>query len=423
MTKEGHAHDNQTPFFIEDGANPIFTSGSNSIQMLRYGQNFDYEENAFATQANLVGHFNTGELKHTLLTGAEFYRFNSYYSLGLGVPSSAIDLFDPVHPGVSFGTPITQAYKITGTSYHFGAYVQDQIELPFHLHVMGVARYQDYTRLYRNPDFRADGSLGLTSDPNLNPTRVTPRVGVLWRPVEWFSAYGNYSEGFGPNEALIWPNLPPPPSDARQFEFGVKMELFEGRLRMSADYFEVAKTNMPTGDPAHPGYSIVIGEVTTKGPEIDITGEIMPGWNVILSYANMEARTTKSNDGDIGNRFPNQPRNVASLWSTYEVQDGDLRGLRFGGGVKYQDEQPMINFSGVKSPWPSLPPVATIDLMAGYKFEIEGAKVNAQINVTNLLDHHYYTIGQVTGYRPGWSFQYTNRAEPQKFMGSVSVAF
>ena len=44
------------------------------------------------------------------------------------------------------------------------------------------------------------------------------------------------------------------------------------------------------------GCSIAVGEVRSRGPELDIQGEILPGWNVIATYANQDVRVTKSND-------------------------------------------------------------------------------------------------------------------------------
>ena len=48
-------------------------------------------------------------------------------------------------------------------------------------------------------------------------------------------------------------------------------------------------------------------EVRSKGPELDIQGEILPGWNVIATYANQDVRVTKStgiNGAGLGGQPP-----------------------------------------------------------------------------------------------------------------------
>jgi outer membrane receptor protein involved in Fe transport len=66
-----------------------------------------------------------------------------------------------------------------------------------------------------------------------------------------------------------------------------------------------------------------------------IAGEILPGWKIIASYAYTDAEVTKDNATPVGNRFANVPLNQASLWTTYEIQTGNLKGLGFGLGLFY----------------------------------------------------------------------------------------
>lgn len=80
-------------------------------------------------------------------------------------------------------------------------------------------------------------------------------------------------------------------------------------------------------------FSIAAGEVKSRGLEVDIAGEILPGWNVIASYSHNDAYVNEDNSLPVGNRLVNAPRNSASLWTTYQIQKGNLQGLGFGGGV------------------------------------------------------------------------------------------
>ena len=81
--------------------------------------------------------------------------------------------------------------------------------------------------------------------PRSTQTELTPRFGLLWRPQQWVSVYGNYTEGFAANSATVYPGVLAPPSNARSWEAGANFEFFDGRLRATVDYYELTKTNIP----------------------------------------------------------------------------------------------------------------------------------------------------------------------------------
>src|SRR4028119_759714 len=94
-----------------------------------------------------------------------------------------------------------------------------------------------------------------------------------------------------------------------------------------------------TSDPNDPFASIQTGEQRSRGVELDVAGQILPGWNVIASYAYTDARITQDNEYEVGNQLVNVPENSASLWTTYELQSGALKGLGFGVGLRYVGER------------------------------------------------------------------------------------
>ncbi|MBK8815575.1 MAG: TonB-dependent receptor [Methylococcaceae bacterium] len=216
---------------------------------------------------------------------------------------------------------------------------------------------------------------------------------------------------------MVFPNKPIPPSSAEQYEGGVKIEFFGGRLRSTLAYYDLTKTNVTTSDPSHPGFNIAQGAVHSRGPELDIQGEILPGWNVIATYANIDSRISKSNDGNVGSRQFNVPRNTGSVWSTYELQSGIFEGLKFGGGVTLRDSQEAC----CDAPPFKLAGYATVDLLAGYSRQFGDTKVSVQLNVNNLLDKHYFTgIGT---FNDPFQMAWADFGQPRTFMGQVSVQY
>ena len=125
------------------------------------------------------------------------------------------------------------------------------------------------------------------------------------------------------------------PEQASGFEVGAKAEFLDGNLFATLAYFDITKQNVATTDPNDPFFVVATGEQRSQGVELDIIGEILPGWNIVANYAYTDARSTEDNTNPEGNRLSNAPRHSAGLWSTYEIQQGDFEGLGFGLGVNY----------------------------------------------------------------------------------------
>ncbi|NOU21665.1 MAG: TonB-dependent siderophore receptor, partial [Methyloglobulus sp.] len=426
-----------------------------------YNGSLSTQNNTYATNLDLVGHFDTWGLKHTLLLGGDYYHLD-FETGGVNVPrSSSIFGYSylPLNPvrRPAFVPPglrlVTISGPTTATTDQYGLYIQDQIKLPYDLHVTGGIRWQYIHN--SNVNRKLDGSVS-NSQAQTND-EVTPRVGLLWSPKPWLSLYANYAESFGSNMDAFG-GVPLSfvrdgvgkaiePTSAEQYEGGIKFSFFDNRLRATLAYYDLTKTNISMGDPDlthdcgtgsfEQGVSsdcfIALGKVRSKGPEIDITGEILPGWNVIATWANTDIKVIQAdpngqeNGSDFfpGARLPGSVRNTGSFWSTYEVQEGDFQGVQFGGG---------INLTGRKSGsfvWfnsPVTPGNVTVDLMAAYSRKLGDMTVSAQLNISNLLDKQYYSDIQSYIERPDGENRRFLRSnvsygEPRTFMGQISIQY
>jgi len=410
-------------------------------------------QTTYSTNVDLIGHIDTFGARHTLLLGGDFYKLTNYTleaTQNLLANSSPIAVWNPIHTGVpSFdaGGALFGSTESVNPQDTAGVYAQDQIELPYKFFVLAGARYQ-YIRQngglvggtfpfgpgFSFPSTFAVNSIVKTADTE---QRVTPRFGLLWRPQEWVSFYANFAQGFSANIGTIYPNIYAPPTDSTDAEAGVKVELFDGRLRATAAYYDLTKTNVtePDPNPAHvcngggPGScSLVVGAVRGKGPEVDIQGRILPGWDVIVAYSNENTEITKTNPGPdqtgtLGQPLGGVPRVLGSFWTTYDFQDETFRGLKIGGGVIYHGSQPYSTQPSGYYQYPYLSPYATVNLMSAYSFKLGESKVTAQVNVTNLLDHTYYTDAatNVPVGTPGLSVQRLVYGTPFSVIGSLSA--
>ncbi|HEY8065408.1 MAG TPA: TonB-dependent receptor [Methylosinus sp.] len=419
------------------------------------GREYRTLNSSWTTNQDLVGHFDLLGTKNTLLLGGDYYRL-TYASTQKVTPWGyrAVSELYPIYPGIPVTGGLANITALYNRQDTAGLYVQEQLELPYNVHVMAGARYQ----YVFNWNTSSNGSIGFLPGPMrdngvpAHQARVTPRYGLLWRPREWVSLYGNYTEGFAANTALIYPNTLAPAQNAMSWEAGAKFELFDGMLRANADYYYLLKTNLPIADPdpthicgtsTTGGCSLLIGAARSEGVEVDVKGRLAPGWDVIVAYTNQDVRIASApNNANTngfgangesglarltpGQRYPNVARNLARLWTTYEFQDEWLKGMTIGAGYTYRGSMPIYDASGTYPNAPLLPSYGTVDLMASYTFDLDGVKTTAQVNANNIFDRNYYTAGWVTG-KPSPTYNVTNSAldpgSPFNIMGSLKFEF
>ncbi|NET54086.1 MAG: TonB-dependent siderophore receptor, partial [Merismopedia sp. SIO2A8] len=226
--------------------------------------------------------------------------------------------------------PIGQSNVIT--TERLGIYLQDQIDILDNLILMAGLRFdivdQDIT------DRVAD------SETNQYDDALTPRIGIVYQPIEPISLYASYSQTFTPNNSAtdVEGDLLEP-EEGEGFEVGIKADLIKDRLSATLAYFDITRQNVATEDPEDPFASVATGEQQSRGVDFDLIGEVLPGWNVVASYAFIDAEVTEDNTDNVGNKLFGVPKHSASLWTTYEIQSGDLEGLGFGLGFNFVGER------------------------------------------------------------------------------------
>lgn len=304
-----------------------------------FRSNDDYRE-TYSLQTDLVGEFVTGSIEHTLLFGFDFARQKSDGSqrrLPEGLTPS-INIFDPVYnvtprPALSELTDVVRDGKDNVNA--LGIYLQDQIAFSDNFKLLLGGRFdvvdQDvFDRLSDTRTLQYDEAF-------------TPRIGVVYQPSEPISLYASYSRSFAPNFAQRADLTFLPPERGTQYEVGIKAD-FNERLSATLAAYQITKTNIATPDPNDPdGFSIPIGEQRSRGIELDVSGEILPGWNIVAAYGYTDAEITESSDSPdaliVGSRVPRVPEHKASLWTTYQFLQGDLEGLGFGLGLYYLSDR------------------------------------------------------------------------------------
>jgi iron complex outermembrane recepter protein len=373
----------------------------------RFLQN-DIEDRAdsYSIQTDLIGKFKTGSIDHQVLLGIDWTKFNDLDATGFS-NVDPIDVFAPIYNSVPRPTLFdSDASRFTTEANSIGFYLQDQITLLPNLKLLVGGRYDIINEKsgFQQLDQNGVTPIGDLEEDSFSNQAFSPRIGIVYQPIEAISLYASYSSSFVPNNTQTRTGELIEPTKGTQFEVGVKTEVFDGKLAASLSAYQITKTNVLTIDPADSDFSIPIGEVRSRGIELDIAGEPQPGWNIIASlFLNESIVTVGDENSPVGNILIDAPRTGAGLWSTYEIQTGDLKGLGFGAGIFYVgDIQATLPNSFV------LPSYIRTDATIFYKRD----NWRISLNFKNLFDKNYYS-NQGAIYA----------GDPFTVLGSFSVSF
>jgi iron complex outermembrane recepter protein len=360
----------------------------------------EYHSYDYTMQTNVTGKFKTGSVQHTLLVGVDlnFNRFDEQFTRFDETNQSIVNIFNPVYgsiprpdlSGIEPSIPFDTEYD------RLGVFLQDQITFSDNFILVGSLRYD-------KGDFRNLGEGTARSD-----VAWSPRIGLVYKPAPTVSLYANYSRSFTPNFGQTATGELLGPQKGRGFEVGAKTEFSDGKMFATLAYFDITKQNVATTDPDNPFFSVAAGEQRSQGIELDVAGEILPGWNIIANYAYTDARVTEDNNIPVGNRLFNAPYHSGGLWTTYEFQQGNLRGLGFGLGVNYVGSRAgnLANTFEVGDYW-------LTNLGLFYKRD----NWRLGLNVNNLFDVRY-----ISGTSDAREFGNTVGA-PFSVIGTLSVEF
>ena len=293
----------------------------------------------YALQTNVVGEFATGSIEHNLLFGVDLFRRDRDLDNRFSEDDNdagSINIFDPelgVIPRPE-RDDLPNDLMLNSQTDTLGIYLQDQIEISKQWQLLAGGRFDIVDQE------SSSGSVGEISSSEQQEEAFSPRLGVVYQPIETLSLYTSFTQSFSPNDDVDPEGEIIDPERGSQYEVGIKGEFLDGDLSATLAAFNINKTNIAIDDPNLEGVSIPIGEQRSRGIELDVRGEIMPGWNAIASYAYTDAEITEDDGSEIeGNRPLGVPENAASLYTTYEIQQGDFQGLGFGAGLFFVGER------------------------------------------------------------------------------------
>ncbi len=352
--------------------NGAVTAQNGTVALAAYSDPTQREN--FIAQANLVWDVETGALTHKILVGSEYgdqksanRRFNGMLS------TPTISLANPLFPTVNFNA--LSRDTVSDVKF-FSTYVQDQISFGEHIDVVAGLRYDNF-------DIEGIDLLPAVDRPFARKDeKVSPRLGLIFKPQENISLYGSYSQSFLPRSgdqflALTVTQQNLAPEKFTNYELGAKWDV-RPNLNMTLAVFQLERSNATTPDPSNPVASINVGTTRTQGAELSVTGNVTSSWQVHGGYSYQDAVLA----GNDSVRLGQVPRHQASLWNRYDFSDQFAAGL----GIIHQSSQ----FAAIRtvSNTTKLPAFTRLD--AALYYDLSDA-LQLQLNIENLLNTDYFS--------------------------------
>ena len=415
-------HNQANSYYMQQG-NKANTGDQSKILMQAQLRQRTFRNNSFNNYFNY--NFNTGIVKHTLLVGYDYFqveqlpgasqltaggyllrngkttttfdpaRLNTYVVDANNKPLTNVAVFDLNNPTGGNVMKETNKYIFTSgntkptlqTSH--GIYLQEQLEISMVKLLLGLRKefFRDYLNYKQN------------NEETIEQQALIPRVGLVITATDNINFYSTWMKGFEPQSADTQSDPdryggPFDPVYSELFETGLKTDWFNKRLSATASVFKIIQQNtLYPASPAVPGkpdYKMQIGEEESNGFEFDLAGEISPNWNILASYAYIDARITKTasnSEKDFDMQRPSTPRHSGNIWTKYIITEGFFKHLGFGAGYNFVTER--FGQVGRRANTTVYPGYGLVNAVLYYKIN----QIQLQANLNNILNKTHWVGG------------------------------
>jgi catecholate siderophore receptor len=258
------------------------------------------------------------------------------------------------------------------------------VEITKYVQVLAGVRFDHFD--LDSTDRRSGVTLSRTDD------LVSPRFGLVLKPVENVSVYGSYSVSYLPSSGDQFSTLSPgtviaEPEKFVNKEIGLKWDIFP-RLQFTTAVYDLDRSNQRLADPNNPGFFILSGKTNAKGVEAGLVGTVTDMWQVSGGYAYTDARIVSATSTTIvaGNRVALVPFDTFTLWN--KIQLTELWAV--GAGIIHQTSSFAASDDTVKLPGFTRVDAAVFGKVDPHWLPIEVKSMRWQINVENVFDTRYY---------------------------------
>ncbi|WP_395612536.1 TonB-dependent receptor [Allosphingosinicella sp.] len=384
-----------------------------------------------------------GRMHNILVLGASFSWEDYSIETALLIRNAAgAPLLNPLmsiaNPDSVYTGPInyTVTARSNGHSSNTAIYAFDTLEFGPHFELNAGMRYEWAKGTFQNVNLPSypPGTAPLTAlqlAPQVNDEHLfSYRVGAVYKPNRNTSIYVAYGNARTPTSATVRLGCgvvaaagsadpcQAAPETARNYEVGVKADLFNRRLNLTAALFRNERSNfrVPSNDPTLPGLQVVDGRSRVDGLALGASGNITDRWAIFANYTYLDSEVLQSvsdfclahpsvaclnanpanfptgsaagsiviPDPQRGDRLIQTPKHSGSLFTTWRITPA----LQIGYGFTYQGRFATHQRTLLQRTQYFSDDYITQRLFLSYAFS-NGMTV--QLNVQNLFNAHYYT--------------------------------
>ncbi|WP_017348134.1 TonB-dependent siderophore receptor [Pantoea sp. A4] len=320
-------------------------------------------------------------MTHNVVFGTDYEMNQTYRANGYnGTKNNDFTISNPVYglETITDSTTVKASQSnLLNRIHNRAVYFKDNIELTSKWIAVLGARYQHYEQ-------RESSGSASTLDYSDVGNKFLPQTGVIYKLTPDVSFYATMSKSFTPSTTPDDNGNVGAPQQGTTYEIGSKWQMTPNLFATAALY----RIDARNFDLLINGSTYPVDKVRSSGLELELNGEIYPGWdlNANYSYDQAEIVEDKNSTENNGNRLQNTPRNSGAVYLSHNVSFNPLPGdFRIGGGVRYV---------GVRAGDPdnsfSLPAYTVADSFIGWDNNLIGKKTHLQLNINNLFNKKYY---------------------------------
>lgn len=390
-------------------------------------------------QFDVNAQFDTGGVAHNLVIGASalWEKFNqrngnilraadgstpfatSYPLVSISNPNEVVQ--GPggfVYGNNEYDGPINfiQASRNIGKRETYAAYLFDTMKFGEMFELNGGIRYehakgQNVTQNFSiAPDATLGDFTGITGPFKNSDNLFSYRVGLVFKPVSNVSLYVATGTSKNPSQAFVdgacaASNCNLKPETTKNYEIGVKADLFDRNLLLTAALFRNDRDSIriAAGEPGVTDQRID-GRQRTQGISLGASGKITENWTISANYMYLEGKvlqgvsdfclanpgqgtcvnTPANPDPTRGAFLQNTPKHSGSLFTTYRFPFG----LELGYGVTHQGSIALTLPTLAGDPIYRVPSYTIHRFMVNYPIN---ERLTAQVNVQNFTNEKYVT--------------------------------
>lgn len=352
-------------------------ASGNGLRISRALQEREFKADVLDVYAS--GPFDLFGRQHELVLGAT--SFKSKYKNRLGdYVNTPINIYNFDRSSVTRPSGALEPWPLADITEQQAAYAVSRFNLTDSLKLIVGARASWY-------EFSSGGIRAQKED-----AVISPYAGLVYDINKNYSAYVSYSDVFKPQSSLTNSGSTVKPVVGKNYEIGLKGEFLDGRLNASAAIFRLEQTNLAEVDQNIPFDAgnicgglcyVASGLVVSKGVDLSLNGEVMPGWQIGAGYTYVDS---KYGSGEMqGKEYATYtPDHILRTYTSYRLPNTNwtvganvrLQSKIYGEGTTYRINQGAY---------------AVLGLMAKYQVS---KQMEITANINNLFDRRYYdTVG------------------------------